>query len=79
MAAGAAMCLEDAIVLGEEIGARNDIPEASERVAARRYDRCRYVVDGSVKISHWRTHPDAPDRNQMGFMAEAAQVLAGAF
>ena len=79
LAAGAAMCLEDAIVLGEEIGATDAIPEALDRVSARRYDRCRYAVDSSVKISHWQTHPDESDGNPMGLAIEASQVLAGAF
>jgi 2-polyprenyl-6-methoxyphenol hydroxylase-like FAD-dependent oxidoreductase len=79
LAAGAAMCLEDAVVLGEELEADDSIPAALARFSARRHDRCKYVVDGSVQISHWQTHPGAADRNDMGFMVEATKVLAGAF
>lgn len=47
---GAGMAIEDAIVLAEEI-ARHDTPEAAfAAYRARRFERCRYIVEESLAI-----------------------------
>jgi len=47
---GAGMAVEDAIVLAEEI-ARHDAPEAAfAAYRARRFERCRYIVEESLAI-----------------------------
>lgn len=47
---GAGMAIEDAIVLAEELP-RADTPEAAfDAYRARRYDRCRYIVEQSLAI-----------------------------
>lgn len=47
---GAGMAIEDAIVLAEEIE-RHDTPEAAfAAYRARRYERCRYIVEESLAI-----------------------------
>lgn len=47
---GAGMAIEDSIVLAEEL-ARTDTPEvAFTAFRARRYDRCKYIVDASKAI-----------------------------
>jgi 2-polyprenyl-6-methoxyphenol hydroxylase-like FAD-dependent oxidoreductase len=47
---GAGMAIEDAIVLADELS-RADTPEAAfEAYRARRYDRCRYIVESSRAI-----------------------------
>jgi 2-polyprenyl-6-methoxyphenol hydroxylase-like FAD-dependent oxidoreductase len=76
IAAGAAMCLEDALVLGEELKSAVDIPHALDAYSQRRYERCKYVVETSVTLSHWQTHPDTPGADQEGLRAEAFAVLA---
>lgn len=49
---GAGMAIEDAVVLAEEIG-RHDSPEnAFSAYRARRYERCRYIVEASLAICH---------------------------
>ena len=49
---GAGMAIEDAIVLAEEI-ARHDTPEAAfAAYRARRFERCRYIVEESLAICH---------------------------
>ncbi|HEY6814186.1 MAG TPA: FAD-dependent oxidoreductase [Croceibacterium sp.] len=47
---GAGMAIEDAIVLAEELG-RHDTPEtAFAAYRARRFERCRYIVERSLAI-----------------------------
>ena len=49
---GAGMAIEDAIVLTEELG-KADTPEAAfAAYRARRYERCRYIVEQSLAICH---------------------------
>lgn len=49
---GAAMGIEDAIVLAEEVHDRpDDIANALDRFSARRYERVAAVVDGSTRLA----------------------------
>jgi 2-polyprenyl-6-methoxyphenol hydroxylase-like FAD-dependent oxidoreductase len=59
LASGAGIAIEDALVLSEEIGTESDIPLALERFEARRWERCRLVVENSVRIGRMeQTHAD---------------------
>lgn len=51
VAQGAAMAIEDAIVLTEELAAQSLLPEALERFMQRRYERCKTLVDIASQIS----------------------------
>jgi 2-polyprenyl-6-methoxyphenol hydroxylase-like FAD-dependent oxidoreductase len=79
IAAGAAMCLEDAIVLSEELVNHASIAEALQAYSTRRYDRCKYVVETSAQLGYWQTHPGAPAADQEGLRTAAIEVLAGPF
>jgi len=79
LAAGAAMCLEDAIALAEELAAAPAIDDALVAFGQRRFDRCKYVVDTSCLLSYWQTHPGTPGADHQGAMAEAFERLAGPF
>ena len=49
------MAIEDSIVLAEEL-ARHDTPEAAFKAFhARRFERCKYIVDASRAISFGQT------------------------
>ena len=50
LASGAGMAIEDGIVLVEEILASPRLNEALERFMARRFERCRLVIDNSVAL-----------------------------
>ncbi|EFQ84390.1 FAD binding domain protein [Aeromicrobium marinum DSM 15272] len=76
LAAGAAMCLEDAVVLGEELGRSHSVEDALAAYSARRYDRCRFVVDTACQLSHWQTHPNTPGAEHERVTAEAFGRLA---
>ncbi len=50
LSSGGGMAIEDAVVLGEEIGAGGDFQEILHRFMARRFDRTNLVVNTSVKL-----------------------------
>ncbi len=50
LASGAGMAMEDAIVLSEEFKRTEDIPLAWMAYFERRFDRCKMVVENSLKI-----------------------------
>ena len=54
LAAGACIGFEDAIVLAEEL-ARADIPAALAAFEARRWERCRMVVENSLRLAEIET------------------------
>jgi 2-polyprenyl-6-methoxyphenol hydroxylase-like FAD-dependent oxidoreductase len=64
LAQGAALALEDAAVLGELLIAADRIDDDLwSRFTARRYDRVKAVVDGSVQLARWQLaheHGDVP-------------------
>jgi 2-polyprenyl-6-methoxyphenol hydroxylase-like FAD-dependent oxidoreductase len=49
---GAAMAIEDALVLAEEVTGR-PLEEALERFMERRFERCKVVSDISRQIGRW--------------------------
>jgi 2-polyprenyl-6-methoxyphenol hydroxylase-like FAD-dependent oxidoreductase len=49
---GAAMAIEDALVLAEEVTSR-PLQDALERFMDRRYERCKIVSDISRQIGRW--------------------------
>lgn len=60
---GAGMAIEDAIVLAEELSAHADPEAAFDAYRARRYDRCRYIVEASLAICHGQIGKGLPVDN----------------
>ncbi|MFT4288934.1 FAD-dependent monooxygenase [Nocardioides sp.] len=79
LAAGGAMCLEDVVVLGEELDRAGSIPEALAAFTERRYERCKFVVDTSVQIAAWQLRPDTPGAEPEVVRENAFNVLAQPF
>jgi 2-polyprenyl-6-methoxyphenol hydroxylase-like FAD-dependent oxidoreductase len=50
LASGAGMAMEDGIVLVEELIRAKDARQAFERYFSRRFERCKMVVENSLKI-----------------------------
>jgi 2-polyprenyl-6-methoxyphenol hydroxylase-like FAD-dependent oxidoreductase len=51
---GAALAMEDGIVLADCLARYNDLEEAFSRYTDRRYERCKLVVESSVQIGKWQ-------------------------
>jgi 2-polyprenyl-6-methoxyphenol hydroxylase-like FAD-dependent oxidoreductase len=79
LAAGAAMCLEDAVALGEELAAAPTIDDALRAFCKRRFDRCKFVVETAAQLSYWQTHPGTPGADHLRVTAEGFGRLAGPF
>lgn len=50
LASGAGIAVEDALVLAEELERGKDVEQALQRFTERRFDRCRLVVENSVRL-----------------------------
>lgn len=50
LASGACIGVEDALVLAEELGRGDDLPTALAAFEARRWERCRMVVENSTRL-----------------------------
>lgn len=53
LGSGAALAIEDAVVLVEELQKATDIPAAFEAFMNRRYDRCMRIVQASETLAEW--------------------------
>ena len=57
---GAGLATEDGIVLGREVARAATLDDAFATFMARRFDRCRLVVEGGLQISRWQQGVDTP-------------------
>ncbi|MFT4255736.1 MAG: FAD-dependent oxidoreductase [Pseudoxanthomonas sp.] len=74
LASGAGMAIEDGIVLADELGNGGSVEDALQRFTDRRFDRCRHVIENSVKLGQLEMSHGSPlEHNRL--MAEALQVL----
>ena len=53
LAQGAAMAIEDAVLLGELLGRDGPLPQLLDEFMRRRFDRARFVIDSSRQIADW--------------------------
>jgi 2-polyprenyl-6-methoxyphenol hydroxylase-like FAD-dependent oxidoreductase len=79
LAAGGAMCLEDAVALGEELAAAPTIDDALAAFCKRRYDRCKFVVETAAQLSFWQIHPGTPGADHVTLIGEGLRRLAEPF
>ncbi|HZT50414.1 MAG TPA: FAD-dependent monooxygenase, partial [Stellaceae bacterium] len=76
MASGAGIAIEDTIVLSELLMRDEPLPRLLDAFMARRYERCRMVVEASLQISRWDKDPGAPGADPAGVLARANAALA---
>jgi len=57
---GAAQAIEDGIVLAEELAKDVPVLAALEAFTARRYERCRAIVEGSERVGQWEQDHSLP-------------------
>jgi 2-polyprenyl-6-methoxyphenol hydroxylase-like FAD-dependent oxidoreductase len=75
LASGATIAIEDSIVLAELLTSMS--PEAAlERFMARRYERCRIVVENSWQLGEWEKTPDVPGANPTALIQASMKALA---
>lgn len=79
LAAGAAMCLEDAVALGQELQRAAEPEQALQNFAIRRYERCAFVVHTARQLSHWQTYPRTDGNDHVQVTANAFELLAQPF
>jgi 2-polyprenyl-6-methoxyphenol hydroxylase-like FAD-dependent oxidoreductase len=75
---GAAQAIEDGIVLTEELATGVPVAEALEAFSARRYERCRAIVDGSEMVGKWEQDhslPIDPDATRNAVVMTAAAPI----
>jgi 2-polyprenyl-6-methoxyphenol hydroxylase-like FAD-dependent oxidoreductase len=57
---GAAQAIEDGIVLADELTRHDSVAAALEAFTARRYERCRSIVEGSETVGRWEQDHSLP-------------------
>lgn len=75
LASGAGMAVEDALVLGDELAKAASVEEAFAGFMARRYARCKLVVENSMEIGRLE-QARAPVDQQTRLAEESLRVLA---
>ena len=60
LAMGACIAIEDGIVLAEALAAEPSVEQALASFMARRYERCRLVVENSAQLGAWEQDPSVP-------------------
>ena len=78
IAQGAAMCAEDAVVLGEMLTSGEPSVSLEDVLAAfmeRRFPRVKMVLDNSLTLAEWEIHPDAPGADPGRIMGQTLTAL----
>lgn len=79
LAMGAGIAIEDAVVLAELLEAHDELEDALEAFMARRYERCRLVVENSLQLGEWEKHSDDPEADPAALSNASWGALAAAF
>jgi 2-polyprenyl-6-methoxyphenol hydroxylase-like FAD-dependent oxidoreductase len=74
LASGAGMAIEDGIVLTEELEAQPTLAAALDKFMARRFDRCKLVIENSVKLGDIEMHHGSTTEHTR-LMVEALSAL----
>jgi 2-polyprenyl-6-methoxyphenol hydroxylase-like FAD-dependent oxidoreductase/biotin operon repressor len=76
MACGAAMAIEDAIVLGDLLDQDSDLDSALLGFGEMRWERCRIVNENSLQLGEWEKHPTDPGAEPGRLIGESLAFLA---
>lgn len=77
---GAAMAVEDAVVLSQLLAHDGDIADVLEQFMARRWERCKLVVEASVQVGQWELNPTPTSINDaIALSNHVRTTLAHAF
>jgi 2-polyprenyl-6-methoxyphenol hydroxylase-like FAD-dependent oxidoreductase len=76
LASGAGMAVEDALVLAEELENIPAVEKALERFAQRRFERCRIVVENSVRLGDIERNGGSPSEHERVMRDSVGVLLA---
>jgi 2-polyprenyl-6-methoxyphenol hydroxylase-like FAD-dependent oxidoreductase len=76
IASGASIGIEDSVVLARLLQADGDVPAELSDFTARRYERCRMIVENSELLGKWEKNPSAPNADTVGVVARSYKALA---
>jgi 2-polyprenyl-6-methoxyphenol hydroxylase-like FAD-dependent oxidoreductase len=76
LATGAGIAIEDAVVLAELMATELSASELLDRFAARRFDRCRLVVETAVKLGEMEKDTSIPIQAHFDVMSATFRQLA---
>ena len=83
LAQGAAMAIEDGVLLAEMLTGQGTVDEILRAFTARRLPRARYVLDSSLQISTWEMEKwrgiENPDANPGMLLGQATHKLMEAY
>jgi 2-polyprenyl-6-methoxyphenol hydroxylase-like FAD-dependent oxidoreductase len=72
---GAAQAVEDGVVLGELLARDEPLPKLLDEFMQRRYERCKFIVEGSLQLGEWEMNP-SPDADAPGLTKKMLGVVA---
>jgi 2-polyprenyl-6-methoxyphenol hydroxylase-like FAD-dependent oxidoreductase len=76
LASGASIAIEDAVVLARLLTEGGDLDAVLTDFTARRYERCRMVVENSELLGEWEKRPGSPDDDTVNVVARSYRELA---
>ncbi|MVW84805.1 hypothetical protein EI969_02370 [Pseudomonas sp. PB101] len=79
LAQGAAMGVEDAVVLAESLAQTSSVNDAFEAFMARRWSRASMVVNNSVQLCEWEVRHEATPQQVGQLMHESQEILSQPF
>ncbi|WP_371101282.1 FAD-dependent monooxygenase [Streptomyces sp. PU_AKi4] len=78
IAQGAAMCMEDAVLLAELVTGEEPVEEALAHFMSRRLPRVRMVLENSLRLAEWEIHPGTPGIDPALIMSQTLGSLTAA-
>jgi 2-polyprenyl-6-methoxyphenol hydroxylase-like FAD-dependent oxidoreductase len=76
LASGATIAIEDSIVLAELVQSGLPVTVVLEKFMARRYERCRMVVENSRRLGEWEKSSDTAGTDPTALIAASMKSLA---
>jgi 2-polyprenyl-6-methoxyphenol hydroxylase-like FAD-dependent oxidoreductase len=76
LATGAGIAIEDAVVLAELMGSGIAVPDALDRFMARRFGRCRLVVETAIRLGEMEKDTTIPITAHHELMTQTFRKLA---
>lgn len=78
IAQGAAMCMEDAVLLADLVCGDEPVEKALAHFMARRLPRVRMVLENSLQLARWEINPGTPGADPARIMSETLDSLTAA-